>query len=100
MVAAAKLTPDTSSLLMLCFTIRLLMQNSGFVVVMSSMTRVKGGSKRGGPADTFGLAKLAPQSPGLPLRSPAPHALAGAAAGLQSPLHAPCASPAVCALVA
>jgi hypothetical protein len=66
-------------------------QNNGYVVVMSSMTRVKGGSRRGGPADTFGLDRLAPKSPGHALRSPAHPSMAGGVGVLQSPLHAPCA---------
>jgi hypothetical protein len=65
----------------------LCVQNNGYVVVMSNMTRAKGGTSTSG-SDTF--VRLAPQSPAIGLRSPA-HPSFGGPAGLQSPQHALCA---------
>lgn len=64
-------------------------QNNGYLVVMSNMTRVKGGTAS---SDAYGQARLAPQSPAIGMRSPA-HPGMGGPLGLQSPQHNPCAPP-------
>ena len=66
-------------------------QNNGYFAIMSNQTRLKGGSARA----TTDPLRLAPQSPGLALRSPAHPSLRGLPnAGLMSPTPHGCAPPA------